>query len=169
METGSVVMKRNTREERSFMKSIKLTIAVLGGLLFSGALVFGLSREIGRDIEFPKDYDPQKAKAILGVVQDQRFAFTSGIVSYWPPDWGTRLSYTGDAESLNEFLRALRSVQGVGLRVILYHGRDDDLRQDSPWQLDFSHARPDQITVYVNLNAKTLDLAKVKLPEWPPA
>src|SRR5678816_2051638 len=151
------------------MKSIMLTIAVLGGLLFSGPLVFGLSREIGRDIEFPKGYDPQKAKAILEVVQNERFAFTGGIVSYWPPDWSTRLSFTGDAESLNEFFGALRRVRGVGLRVVLYHGRDDELRRDSPWQLDFSHARPEQLTVYLNLDTKTLDLAKVKLSDWPPA
>jgi hypothetical protein len=151
------------------MKSMNLALAVLGGLLLSGPLVFGLSREIGRDIEFPKGYDAQKAKAILEVVQNERFAFTDGIVSYWPPDWGTRLSFTGDAESLNEFFGALRRVRGVGLRVILYHGRDDELRRDSAWQVDFSHARPEQLTVYVNLDTKTLDLAKVKLPDWPPA
>ena len=151
------------------MKSMKLTLTVLAGLVLSGPLVFGLSREIGRDIEFPKGYDPQKAKAILEVVQNERFTFTGGIVSYWPPDWGTRLSFTGDAESLNEFFGALRRVQGVGLRVVLYRGRDDDLRRDSPWQLDFSHARPEQLTVYVNLDTKTLDLIKVKLPDWPPA
>jgi hypothetical protein len=151
------------------MKSIKITFAVLAGLLFSAPMVFGLSRSIGRDIEFPKGYDPEKAKAILQVVQDKRFEFTEGIVSYWPPDWGTRRSFTGEAKSLNEFLEALRLVRGIGLRVILYHGRDDEGRRDSPWQLDFSHARPDQLTVYVNLNAKTLDLAEVKFPEWPPA
>jgi hypothetical protein len=33
--------------------------------------------------------------------------------------------------------------------------------------LDFSHARPDQLTVYLNLNAKELDFYKVKLPDWP--
>ena len=151
------------------MKSKKITLAVLGGVLLSVPLVFGLSREIDRDIEFPKGYDPQKAKAILEVVQNERFAFTGGIVSYWPPDWGTRLSFTGDAESLNEFFGALRRVRGVGLRVVLYYGRDDELRRDSPWQLDFSHARPEQLTVYLNLDTKMLDLAKVKLPDWPPA
>jgi len=146
-----------------------IATAILMGLFFSAPFAFGLSRQIGRDIEFPKGYDPEKAKAILTVVQDKRFEFTGGLVSYWPPDWGTRLSFTGDAESLNEFFTALRKVQGIGLRVILYHGRNDELRRDSPWQLDFSHARPDQLTVYVNLNAKSLDLGKVKLPDWPPA
>jgi hypothetical protein len=151
------------------MKSRELALLILTSLLVSAPSAFGLSRSIGRDIEFPKDYDSEKAKAILEVVQDKRFDFIDGTVSYWPPDWGTRLSFTGDAESLNDFLTALRGVKGIGLRVILYHGRDDELRRDSPWQLDFSHARPEQLTVYVNLNAKTLDLDKIKLPDWPPA
>src|ERR1044071_7190400 len=127
------------------MKSIVSTrpiiaTAILMGLFLSAPVAFGLSREIGRDIEFPKGYDQVKAKAILAVVQDKRFEFSGGIVSYWPPDSGTRLSFTGDAESLNEFFAALRNVRGIGLRVILYHGRDDELRRDSAWQLDFSHA-----------------------------
>jgi hypothetical protein len=54
----------------------------------------------------------------------------------------------------------------MGLRVILYRGRDDELRRDSPWQLDFSQARPDQLTVYLNLNAAELEFDKVRLPEW---
>lgn len=52
--------------------------------------------------------------------------------------------------------------------MVLYRGRDDEQRRDSAWQLDFSQARPDQLTVYLNLNAATLDFEKVKLPEWPP-
>lgn len=129
---------------------------------------FALSTEIGRDIDFPKDYDPSKAQAIRKVIQDERFQFVDGLVSYWPPDFGTRLSFAGDAESLNEFFSALRGLRGIGLRVVLYRGRDDELRRDSAWQLDFSHARRDQLTVYLNLNAPTLDFGKIKLPDWPP-
>jgi hypothetical protein len=144
------------------------------GLLFVMVCVlpatplFALSTPIGRDINFPKDYDSQKAAAIRKVIQDPQFKFVGGIVSHWPPDFGTRLSFEGDAKSLNEFFAALRKLPGIGLRVILYHGRDDELRRDSPWQLDFSQARPDQLTVYLNLNAKGLDLEQVSLPEWPP-
>src|SRR5262245_11082158 len=141
------------------MKTIKIISALFVALLCSAPMLFALSRSIGRDIEFPKGYDPQKAKAILQVVHDERFTFRDGIVSYWPPDWSTRLSFTGDIQSLNDFFEALRHVSDVGLHVVLYHGRDDELRRDSAWQLDFSHAKPDQLTVYVNLNAKTLDLA----------
>ncbi len=129
---------------------------------------FALSTPIGRDINFPKDYDPKKAEAIRAVIQDERFKFVHGLVSHWPPDFGTRLSFAGDAASLNEFLAALRRLPGMGLRIILYHGRDDELRRDSAWQLDFSQARPDQLTVYLNLNAPGLELGKVILPERPP-
>jgi hypothetical protein len=51
--------------------------------------------------------------------------------------------------------------------MVLYRGRNDELRRDSPWQLDFSQARPNQLTVYLNLNATGLDFEKLSLPEWP--
>ena len=50
----------------------------------------------------------------------------------------------------------MRQLPGIGLRVILYHGRNDELRRDSAWQLDFSQARRDQLTVYLNLNFMNL-------------
>jgi hypothetical protein len=49
--------------------------------------MFALSIEIGRDINFPKGYDPKKADAIRKVIQDERFKFVGGIVSYWEPDF----------------------------------------------------------------------------------
>jgi len=128
---------------------------------------FALSRAIGRDIEFPKDYAPRKAEAIRRVIQNEKFKFIDGTVSYWPPDWGTRLSFEGDAVSLNEFFTELRGLDGIGLRLILYRGRNDELRRDSDWQLDFSHARPDQLTLYLNLNSTNIDFYKVTFPEWP--
>ena len=128
---------------------------------------WALSRAIDRDIEFPKDYDPQKAEAIRRVIRDERFNFVGGNVSYWPPDWGTRLSYEGDATSLNLFLAELRKLPGISLRLIPYQGRDDERRRDSSWQLDFSHARPDQLTIYLNLKSTKIDFYQLKLPEWP--
>jgi hypothetical protein len=149
------------------MKPAKIAVVTLVLMLLQSTGVLALSIPIGRDINFPKDYDAQKAKEIRRVIQDEWFKFVGGIVSYWPPDSGTRLSFTGNADSLNQFLAALRRLHGIGLRVILYHGRKDELRRESPWQLDFSQARPDQLTVYLNLIAAELDFGKVKLPEWP--
>jgi hypothetical protein len=150
------------------MKATRIIPGLTAALLLQTMAVFALSTPIGRDINFPKDYDPQKAKAIRKVIQDEQFKFVGGIVSHWPPDFGTRLSFSGDAKSLNDFLSALRDLPDLGLRMILYHGRDDELRRDSAWQLDFSQARPNQLTVYLNLNAAGLDFEQVKLPEWPP-
>ena len=149
------------------MKAAKIAVVTLVLILLQATGVLALSIPIGRDINFPEDYDAQNIKAIRRVIQDKRFEFVGGIVSYWPPDFGTRLSFTGNTESLNEFLTALRGLPGIGLRVILYHGRNDELRRDSPWQLDFLQARPDQLTVYLNLKAAELDFDKVKLPDWP--
>lgn len=149
------------------MKSRAKWITLLCAV-FLPVAAYALSRSIGRDIEFPKDYDLQKADAIRKVIRNERFKFIGGNVSYWPPDWGTRLSFEGDAASLTEFLAELRELRGIGLRLILYHGRDDELRRDSTWQLDFSHARPNQVTVYLNLNSTNVDFYKVTFPEWPP-
>jgi hypothetical protein len=38
-----------------------------------------------------------------------------GLVSQWPPGYGTRLTFEGNAESLNEFLAAARRLPGMGL------------------------------------------------------
>jgi hypothetical protein len=141
-----------------------LFLAMLASTLTAPAL----SLKIGRDIQFPKDYTPQKAAAIRSVIQNERFQFVDGVVSLWEPDFGTRLSFQGNAEDLNQFLTDLRSLNGIGLKVILYHGRDDESRRDSPWQLDFSQARPDQVAVYINVNSTNLDLARIQLPEWSP-
>jgi hypothetical protein len=128
--------------------------------------VMALSMAIQTDINFPKDYDPKTAMEIRRVIQDEQFKFVDGLVSYWPPDWGTRLSFEGDSESLNLFLTKVRGIKGIGMRIILYKGRDDERRRDSDWQLDFSHARPKELTIYLNLNAKNLDFYKIRLPEW---
>ncbi len=143
----------------SFFAFLLLTCPVTGS---------ALSAPIDRDINFPKDYDPARAEAIRAVIRDQRFQFVGGVVSYWEPDFGTRLSFNGDAASLNDFVVALRKLAGISLRVILYAGRNDELRRDSPWQLDYSQARPNQLTIYLNLHAADFAFDKVTLPEWPP-
>lgn len=140
-----------------------LFVAVVAGVSIAQAL----SVPIGRDINFPKDFDPERAKAIRSLVQNPRFEFRGGLVSEWAPDFGTRLSFTGDAASLNEFLASLRELRGVEMGMVLYQGRNDEMRRDSPWQLDFSQAHPQRLTVYLNLNATGIDWAKVALPAWP--
>src|SRR5688572_31260390 len=147
------------------MKALRFCL-MLGMLAILPFPALALSMAIHRDINFPEGYDTNKAAEIRRVIQDEQFKFVGGLVSYWPSDWGTRLSFQGEADSLNIFLARLREIKGIGLRLILYKGRDDERRRDSDWQLDFSHARPKQLTIYLNLNAKNLDFYKIKLPEW---
>src|SRR3954451_2091603 len=148
---------------------MKLVLSlILAFSFFCPAPGWALSTRIGRDIDFPENFDSARAAAIRAVVQDEHFAFVDGVVSHWPPDFGTRLSFKGDAASLNAFFEALRKIPGVGLHLILYRGRNDEMRRDTPWQLDFSKAHPDQLTVYLNLNAEGFDFGQLKLPDWPP-
>jgi len=149
------------------MKFQRKWMVIILSLALLPCAVYAPSRSIDRDIEFPKGYDARKAEAIRKVIRDERFEFVGGHVSYWPPDWGTRLSYEGDATSLNLFLAEVRKLSGISLRLILYQGRDDERRRDSSWQLDFSHARPDQLTIYLNLKSAKIDFYQLKLPEWP--
>ena len=135
------------------MKALRYCL-MMGLLTVLPFPMFALSMSIHRDINFPDGYDTNKAAEIRRVIQDEQFKFVAGLVSYWPPDWGTRLSFEGEAESLNTFITRLREIKGIGLRIILYKGRDDERRRHSDWQLDFSHARPKQLTIYLNLNAK---------------
>lgn len=141
----------------------------LAALLCVAALpltAFALSRRIDRDIEFPKGYDAAKAEAILKVVRNERFQFVDGTVSYWEPDYGTRLSFEGDARAVTEFLAELRKLPGIRTKLILYRGRNDEARRDTAWQLDYSKAHPDRLTVYLNLNAAGMAFDKIAFPEW---
>src|SRR5436305_6947080 len=64
------------------IRNAKMGIFLVFGvviLLIGTPSAHALSREIGRDIKFPKGYDAQKAKAILSVVQDERFKFVGGL------------------------------------------------------------------------------------------
>src|SRR5215467_11054646 len=112
-------MNRIIQPRRHNMKVIRIAPLALLAFLFQIPAVLALSTPIGRDINFPENYDPQKAKAIRAVIQDERFKFVGGIVSWWEPDFGTRLSFEGNTDSLNEFLAALRRLPGIRLRVIL--------------------------------------------------
>ncbi|NLH15165.1 MAG: hypothetical protein GX455_01165 [Phycisphaerae bacterium] len=125
-----------------------------------------LSIKMGPDINFPKGYDSTKTKAILKVVQNEQYHFVDGVYSHWPPDWGTRLSFEGDVTKLNQFMAELHQIPGTTMRLILYRGRNDNLRQDSSWQLDYSQAHPDRLTLYLNVNSTNIDLYKIVFPEW---
>lgn len=147
----------------------RMGFALLGivAMVCFGPMASALSRTAGREIEFPKGFDPACAKALTAVVQNTQFQFVSGVVSYWPPDIATRLSYVGSTSVLNEFINAVRSVPGLETRVVLYEGRRDERRSDSLWQLDFNQAHPDRVTIYINVKAEEFRLSELELPSWP--
>ena len=142
----------------------RLILLALSAVAFPALSTFALSIPIGRDINFPPGYSPEKAQAIRHVIQDERYKFVDGVVSYWPPDYGTRLSYEGDAKSLKTFISALRKLPGTTVRLIRFQGSNDELRRDSTWQLYFSQAHPSEIAVYLNLNSKAVDWKEAQLP-----
>jgi hypothetical protein len=144
-----------------------LQLGMILGALLLPLPNYGLSRPIGRDVEFGKGYDETKAENLRKFVRDEKFKFLGGYVSYWPPEISTRLSFEGETQSLNDFFTELRKLRGFTMRLVLYKGRSDELRNDSTWQLDYSQARPDEVVVYLNLNSTSLDFGKLKLPEWP--
>lgn len=145
---------------------VKLIIILCVVGIFLPISALALSIKMGRDIQFSKGYDSDKAKAILKVVQNEQYQFVDGVHSCWPPDWGTRLSFEGDAAKLNQFMAELHRIPGTTMRLILYRGRNDDSRQDSSWQLDYSQAHPDRLTLYLNINTDNVDLYKIVFPEW---
>ena len=102
------------------------------------------------------DVSKSKASKLLhtgkGKMRNRRYTMRRGPLVVYDQDEGIQAAF--------------RNIPGVGMSVILYRGRNDELRRDSPWQLDFSQARPDQLTVYINLNSTELDIEKVQLPVW---
>jgi hypothetical protein len=89
-----------------------LLLFAFTSLLALQSPALALSTPIERDIDFPKDYDSARAEAIRAVIRDPRFAFAGGIVSHWPPDFGTRLSFNGDATSLKRVLCSREKAAG---------------------------------------------------------
>lgn len=69
---------------------------------------------------------------------------------------------------MNDFFAALRELPGIGLKAVLYGGGGDEFSPGQPLATRFLTTQPDQLTVYLNLNAVELDIYKVTLPEWPP-
>lgn len=112
-------------------------------------------------INFPKDYDAAKAERIHAVLRQEKFKFLDGLHSFWEPDWGTTIVYGGEMDSLNEFLQELQQLKGVAMEVEFLKTRSGGL-----WELHYGHTKRDTLRVVVNLEAETLDLAKLKLPVW---
>src|SRR5258708_2436798 len=95
-----------------------MPLLLTAGLLLICQHASALSEQLHSPrILFPKDYDQTRPVAILSVLQDKRFKFQTGLISYWVPDWSTTLVYSGDNKNLTTFLNDLAHIQGLRVRV----------------------------------------------------
>lgn len=142
------------------MKHARLLIITLLIAVTSTALALSMKLSAPA-INFPKDYDVAKAERIHAVLRQEKFKFVDGLHSYWEPNWGTTIVYGGQMDSLNEFLQELQQLKDVSLEVEFLKTRSVGL-----WELHYGHTKRDTLRVVVNLEADTLNLAKLKLPAW---
>lgn len=142
-----------------------LAIAVLGvGVPSATALTESLNSP---RIFFRKDADKAHMEAMHAVVQDKKFAFRSGAISYWEPHFYTTLVYDGDTLSLEQFLTALSKVPGTRVKITLSPDLAKELRSmpSGAWSLTYSHQTPDQPEVRINLADGRIQLGKL-LEKW---
>jgi hypothetical protein len=136
-------------------------------VLVAGGTAMALSEELRSPrINFVKGYDPKRVDAVQAVLTKKNYHYLNGLISYWPPEWGTTLVYAGDAKSLNAFLEDLSQVNGMHVRVQF----SKDLSKETgsalsagSWFVKYKQTAPDTITVRVNLAAKDIDLSALEL------
>src|SRR5688500_15645340 len=98
------------------MKRIIFLMAVL--LALAPAPVLALSEGLSAPaIRFPSNYDKARCDQIVAVLRQPEFKFVDGLISLWPPKWGTTLVYGGDAKSLGQMIAALRKLEFVSVKV----------------------------------------------------
>jgi hypothetical protein len=116
----------------------------------------------------PTGYDTNRAEQVRSVLASDRFKFLGGDA--WDNDFGqppgAKLAYGGDSQSLTAFLAGLNEIKGI--RVRLTFSRDlskegGDALPAGSWWVEYSHAKPDTVTVRVNLGAESLGRDKFEL------
>ena len=119
-------------------------------------------------ISFPNGYDTNRANQVESVLGSSRFKFLAGDA--WDNDFGQSpgaiLVYDGDAQSLTAFLAALNEVEGIRVRLTFSHDLSKETGSALPagsWWVEYSQAKPDTVTVRVNLAAESLGRDKFEL------
>ena len=153
------------------MKPIATIVLLTAALLLVCPRAFALSEELRSPrILFPKNYDAQRSAAILAVVQDKRFTFKTGVISYWVPQWSTTLVYSGDTKTLATFLNDLAKIRGLHTHVTFSKDAAKETGSalvPGSWWVKYSHTSPDALTVRINLSASDIDISKLELPIAP--
>ena len=145
-------------------------IPVLVAVTFVGAVqsAFGLHMVLhGPTLPFPNGYDTNRAEQVKSVLGSDRFKFLGGDA--WDNDFGTLpgaiLVYGGDSQSVTAFLAALNEIKGIS--VCLTFSRDlskeGGALPSGAWWAEYSQAKPDTVTVRVNLAAESLGRDKFEL------
>jgi hypothetical protein len=119
-------------------------------------------------ISFPNGYDTNRAEQVKSVLGADRFKFLAGDA--WDNDFGQPpgaiLIYGGDSRSLTGFLAALNEIKGISVRLTFSRDLSKETGTGLPagsWWVQYSQAKPDTITVRVNLAAESFGSDKFEL------
>ena len=150
--------------------SMKLSLLMLSSVLLSCIVVprpaHALSISLPRpELNFPKGKQPQWAPSVLQALNEPQTHYLGGLISEWPPEWGTYLNYNGDTSALNSLLTKLGSAKGLHLAVSFTRSTAPNAAPGS-WTVEYSQTTPDKIMLIINLNSTKIDLAKLHLPEY---
>jgi hypothetical protein len=150
------------------VKQPLLGLAVVALLLATSSGAWALTESLNQPrIFFRKDAEKTHIDALHDVVQDKKFAFRSGAISYWEPHFYTTLVYDGDTLALDRFLTALAKVPNARVKITLSPDLAKELRSmpSGAWSLRYSHQTPNEPEVRINLADGRIDVAKL-LEKW---
>lgn len=151
--------------------SRRLIIPALLAVTLATATQFAFGMHIALHaptIMFPNFSETNRAEQVQYVLGSDRFKFLGGDA--WDNDFGqspgTILVYDGDSRSLTAFLAALNEIKGLGVRLTFSRDLGKETGTQVPtgsWWVEYSQAKPDTVTVRVNLAAESLGRAKFEL------
>ena len=148
----------------------RLIIPTLVAVALAAAVpfAFGLHIELhAPTISFPNGYDTNRAQQVKSVLASEKFKFLAG--DSWDGDFGQApgqiLVYDGDSPSLTAFLAGLNEIKGISVRLTFSHdlSKEGGALPAGSWRVEYSHAKPDTLTVRVNLAAESLGRDKFEL------
>jgi hypothetical protein len=149
----------------------RLIIPTLIAVALAAAVQFALGLTltgIGPVIHFPDGYDTNRAEQVNAVLQLDKFKYLGGMdeLDDWVGADVWTLVYGGDAQSLTAFLAALNEVKGISVRLTFSRDLSKETRSALPagsWWVEYSQAKPDTVSVRINLAAESLGRDKFEL------
>ena len=156
----------------------RLIIPTLVAVTLAAAVQFAFGMHMvlhGPTLPFPNGYDTNRAEQVKSVLGSDKFKFLGGDA--WDNDFGQSpgaiLVYGGDSRSLTTFLAALNEIKGISVRLTFSRDLSKETGMGLPagsWWVEYSQAKPDTVTVRVNLAAESLgrDQFELILPKAKP-